>query len=172
MLNEVIKNIFRFVIFVLIQVLLVKNLEIGRFFNPYVYVLFLIMLPFETSKLLLLGIGFVTGLSVDIFYHTLGLHAAASVLFCYCRPLVYKLFSPREGYEVGAEPTALYMGNGWFITAAGILIFIHHLFLFYLEVFGFSEFFSTLLKSILSAITTVIFCLLIQYVVYKKKANE
>ena len=172
MLNEIVKNTTRFFLFVLLQVLIIKNIGLGQFINPFVYILFIIMLPFDTPKPLLLLLAFITGLTIDMFYDTLGLHAAACVFTAFVRPNIYRIFSPREGYESGQQPTLRYMGFAWFVSAGGLLIIVHHLFLFYVEVFRFSEFFYTFLRVLLSSIFSFGFCLMIQYLLFKRKTNE
>ena len=172
MLNEITRNTIRFIVLLFVQVLLIKNVELGRFINPFIYVLFIIALPFETPRSLLLILAFIIGLAVDMFYDTLGMHAAASVFMAFCRPRVFRFFSPREGYEVGTQPTIRYMGNPWFISCAAVLIFLHHLVLFYMEVFRSSEFFSTFFKVIMSGLFTLGLCILSQYLVTRRRVNE
>lgn len=172
MLNEITRNTIRFILLLLTQVLIIKNVELGRFINPFIYVLFIISLPFETPKPLLLIFGFVMGLTVDMFYDTLGMHTAASVFMAFSRPVVFKFFAPREGYEVGMQPTIRYMGTPWFISCAGVLITLHHLVLFYIEVFRFSEFFSTFLRVIMSSLFTLGLCILTQYFSTKSRKGE
>ena len=172
MLNEIIRNIVRFAILVGIQVLVIKNIELGRFINPFIYVLFIIGLPFETPKWLLLFSGFVMGITIDLFYDTAGMHAAACVFIAYLRPGLLKLFSPRDGYEFGTQPTIQYLGIPWFLSYSGILILLHHLILFYIEVFRFSEFFSTFFRVIVSSVFTVLLVVISQYLFHRKKAQE
>lgn len=172
MITEILRNIFRFIILVLVQVLVIKNIELGRFINPFVYVLFIIVLPFETPKWALLFIGFALGITIDMFYDTAGIHAAACVFMAYIRPGVLKLFSPRDGYESGTQPTVQYLGIPWFLSYSGILIVLHHLILFYLEIFRFSEFFTTLLRVIISSFFTLILIIVIQYLFNRKKEQE
>jgi rod shape-determining protein MreD len=157
---------------VLVQVLIVKNIELGRFINPFIYVLFLIILPFETPKWALLFIAFALGITVDMFYDTAGLHAAACVMMAYIRPGVLKLFSPRDGYESGTQPTIQYLGIPWFLSYAGILVLAHHTILFFLEIFRFSEFFSTFLRVLISSVCTMILIVVIQYLFNRKKEQE
>jgi len=171
-LNEIIRNIVRFAILVGIQVLVIKNIELGRFINPFIYVLFIIGLPFETPKWLLLFSGFVMGITIDLFYDTAGMHAAACVFIAYLRPGLLKLFSPRDGYEFGTQPTIQYLGIPWFLSYSGILILLHHLILFYIEVFRFSEFFSTFFRVIVSSVFTVLLVVISQYLFHRKKAQE
>lgn len=172
MLNEIIRNIFRFMILVLVQVLIIKNIELGRFINPFIYVLFIIILPFETPKWLVLVSAFFLGLTIDMFYDTSGMHAAAAVFMGFIRPQVLKLFSPREGYELGTQPTIQYLGVPWFLSYAGILIVLHHFVLFYLEVFRLNEFFSTFFRVIFSSLFTILLVVVSQYLFHRKKEQE
>ncbi|MFY9310508.1 MAG: rod shape-determining protein MreD [Bacteroidia bacterium] len=172
MLNEIIRNIIRFLLLVLVQVLIIKNIELGRFINPFIYVLFIIVLPFETPKWVLLFCGFTMGITIDMFYDTPGMHAAACVFMAYIRPGILKLFSPRDGYEFGTQPTVQYLGVPWFLSYSGILVFLHHLVLFYLEIFRFSEFFSTFFRVIVSTIFTVMLIVVTQYLFNRKKEQE
>jgi cell shape-determining protein MreD len=171
-ITELLRNIFRFVALVLVQVLIIKNIELGRFINPFIYTLFLIILPFETPKWAILFIGFILGLTIDMFYDTAGLHAAACVVMAYMRPGILKLFSPRDGYESGTQPTIQYLGIPWFLSYSAILVVSHHLVLFYLEIFRFSEFFSTLLRVIISSLATLLLIVVIQFLFNRKKEQE
>jgi hypothetical protein len=166
-LTEIIRNIIRFIVLVGVQVLLIKNIELGRFINPFIYVLFIIVLPFETPKC-----GFILGITIDMFYDTAGMHAAACVFMAYVRPGILKLFSPRDGYEFGTQPTIQYLGVPWFISYSTILVLLHHFVLFFVEVFRFSEFFSTFFRVIISTIFTVLLVVVSQYLFNRKKEQE
>ncbi len=172
MINAIVRNFFRFLILVLFQVLILKNIELGKYINPFIYVLFIIALPFETPKWLLLLCGFILGITIDMFYDTMGMHAAAGVFMAYIRPSILNLFSPREGYEFGTQPTIQYLGVPWFISYSGILIVLHHFVLFYLEVFRFSEFLSTLLRVIVSSFATILLVVVTQYLFQNRKEVE
>ncbi len=172
MLNEIIRNIIRFILLVAVQVLIINNIELGRFINPFLYVLFIIILPFETPKWVVLFSAFLIGITIDMFTDTGGMHAAACVLMGYVRPAVLKLFSPRDGYEFGTQPTVQYLGVPWFMSYAGILVLSHHLFLFFLEVFRFSEFFSTFLRVLVSTVFTLFLVIITQYLFYRKKGQD
>jgi hypothetical protein len=90
----------------------------------------------------------------------------------YIRPSVLKIFSPRDGYEFGAEPSIQYLGIPWFLSYAGILILAHHLVLFYIEVFRFNEFFSTLFRVIISSFFTLLLVVFSQYLFQSKKEES
>lgn len=168
MINLLARNLGRFIVLVLFQVLVLNNIQFSGYMNPFMYVLFILLLPFETPRWLLLISGFLLGLSVDIFSNTLGLHASATVFMAFMRPYVLRVISPRDGYESGTYPRVFYYGLTWFLNYAVILVVMHHLFLFYFEVFRFSEFFRTLLRIILSSSFSILIIVLSQYIIYRK----
>ena len=128
MINSIIKNSIRFLILVLLQVLIVQNIRLGSFIILFPYILFILLLPFETPKLVVLFASFFLGLTIDMFYDTAGMHAAACTLIGFLRYYILKLLAPREGYEPGHTPNVDSMGPVWFITYSALIIFIHHLF--------------------------------------------
>ncbi|MBN2273783.1 MAG: rod shape-determining protein MreD [Bacteroidales bacterium] len=160
--------ILQFIVLLFLQLLLFNNIQFSGFINPYVYVLFFLLLPFTFSRALLLFLGLAGGLVMDLFMGTPGVHAAATVLVAYIRPAVLELIAPHDGYEANTLPRISYMGLEWFIKYTVIIVFAHHLTLFYLEVFSFSHFFHTLLKVILSSVFSIAFIILSQFLVFRK----
>lgn len=156
-------------ILILLQVLIVQNIHLGSYIVLLPYVLIIIILPFETPRLVLLGASFLVGVTIDLFYDSSGLHASACTLMGFARYYVLKFISPREGYDAGVQPTVEDMGLAWYLSYAGTLVLIHHLFFFYMEVFRFSEFFRTLLRVILSSVGTFTLIYLIQFLFYTNK---
>jgi hypothetical protein len=90
----------------------------------------------------------------------------------FSRYYVLKFISPREGYDAGVQPTTEDMGLAWYLSYAGTLVLIHHLFFFYMEAFRFTDFFRTLLRVILSSIGTFGFIYLIQFLFYTNKKRS
>jgi hypothetical protein len=160
------------VLLVLLQVLIVQNIRLSSYIILLPYVLFILMLPFETPKMGVLFLSFLIGLTIDMFYDTAGMHAAACTFIGYLRFFVLKILAPRDGYEQGLVPSVDSMGSVWFITYSLIIIFIHHLLFFYLEIFRFDEFFRTLLRIILSTIGTFCFVYVVQFLFYKTDKNK
>lgn len=170
--NVVVKNIIRFIILVLIQVFVLNNIRINGYINPYLYILFILLLPFETPGWLLLISSFLLGFSIDIFVHTPGLHTAASVFIAFSRPGVIRLISGNKAIEQGMAPGVRDMGFSWFFVYSLILIFLHHLLLFYLEIFRFNEFFETLYRLGLSTLSTLILVFVVEYLFINKKDKD
>ncbi len=167
MISDILKNIIRFLILLFLQVLIVRNINMGRYFIFFPYILFILLLPFNTSKPLLLVIAFLLGLCIDAFYDTQGMHASACVFMAFARGGVLKLLSPREGYDESFRPTVVFMGGVWFSSYAILLIFVHHFLLFYIEAFTFQEFFRTLLRVLCSTLSTFSFVYMLQFLFYR-----
>jgi hypothetical protein len=127
------------------------------------------MLPFETPDWLVLLLAFVLGISIDMFSDTGGLHAASSVMMAFFRQPVLKLISPRDGYDEMQKPILQQFGFKWFFSYTGILVIVHHGFLFYLEVFRLTDFFSTLARVILSSLFTLLLILISQFFFSNRK---
>jgi rod shape-determining protein MreD len=163
MIVQVIQNALRFLLLVFLQVVLLNHIQWSGFVNPYVYLLFILLLPVETPKGLLLVLGFVTGLVIDMFGNSGGLHAAATVAVAFARPRILRLLAPRDGYEAEMRLVPQTMGLKWFATYLVLMTFIHHFVLFYLEVFRFSEFFLTFFKVLLNVVISVLLMIMGQY---------
>lgn len=164
-------QLFYLFIYIFLQIMFMKNMVLFDKAFCFIYIGFLLLLPFETGPLLLLLLGFLLGLIIDVFYDSLGIHIAASVLVMYLRPYWINLITPRGGYEIGMEPTLKLMKFEWFATYALPLIFIHHFALFYIEAGGFSMFFFTFAKVLFSALFTFVAILIMQQLLYSSKRS-
>ena len=161
-MNEVIKHIIRFVLLVGIQSLVLNQLEIGLGIQIMVYPLFVLLLPFELSVIAVLALAFAMGIAIDSISNTYGLHASSLVFMAYLRPIIFKLFAPRDGYDNLKEGRSYQMGMRWFIFVYGILLFLHHLWFFTLEIFRMDDFFFLLQKVFLSLPLSFLFSILLQ----------
>lgn len=169
MSRVIIINLIRFVVLVLLQVFLLKNFSLYNLSVPYLYILFILLLPFETPNVLLFLLSFLLGLSIDMFYNTPGLHAASCVVLALVRVLFISVTVQKDGFDNEPEPTLGNMGFRWFFTYAALLIIVHHFFLFNLEVFRLSEIQYTLLRFISSAAFTLFLILISSFLFYRRK---
>ena len=167
MIKDLGKYVIMYVVLVLIQVLNLNNIQFSGLINPYIYILFILLLPFTIPGYLLLGLSFLIGLSVDIFSNTPGLHAGASVLLGFVRPGLARLITSREIIEKGNMPGMRQIGFASFLKYVTMAVLIHHLFLFYAESFSFGGFFETLLRTILSSIFSIVIIISSQFIIFK-----
>lgn len=167
--RDYILQIFYFVLYMALQIFLMRNMVLFDVSFCFVYIAFILLLPFDTSPLLLLFIGFGTGLLVDVFYDTLGIHAAATTLVAYFRPYLIRFNTPRGGYEQNVKLSLQSMGMEWFAPYSLVLIFMHHAMLFFVEASQINLFFFTTLKVLASTAFTFVVVILIQYLLTSSK---
>lgn len=172
MSRSILYSIIRFIVLVFVQVFLLKNIALYNISTPYPYILFILLLPFEIPNVLLFLLAFLLGLTIDAFYDTPGLHAAACVLLALVRVLFISVTVQKEGFDNEPEPTLSIMGFRWFLTYALILTFIHHTFLFLLEAFSFSEFIFILQRVVTSSIFTVFLMLITGLLFFRKRERK
>jgi rod shape-determining protein MreD len=164
MINRIIRFTLIFVLLIALQMLLFNNIQFSGYVNPYVYIMFILLLPVDISSWFLLIISFITGLTVDLFTGIPGMHTSATVLAGFVRPFVLRIISPRDGYESSSDPSMFVYGFKWFFIYTLVIVLVHHLALFYLEVFRLTDFFRTFLRVMLSSFFSLSFILLLEYI--------
>src|SRR5674536_70033 len=96
MINSILRFGLIFILLVLFQVLLLNNIQFSGYVNPYVYIMFILLLPVEFPSWLLLLLSFATGLIIDFFSGSPGMHTSATVLAGFVRPYVLRIVAPRD----------------------------------------------------------------------------
>jgi len=163
MINSILRFGLIFIVLILLQVVLFNNIQFSGYVNPYVYIMFVLLLPVEIPSWIMLLLCFATGMTVDLFSGSPGMHASATVLAGFIRPSVLSIIAPRDGYETRSEPSMASYGVRWFFIYTVLIVLVHHTALFYLEVFRFTDFFRTLVRVLLSSLFTVTFIMLIEF---------
>ncbi len=161
-MKNILKHSTRFIALIIIQALILNQLEIGLGIQLMVYPLFIILLPFDIGLISLLLLAFFMGICIDAISNTYGLHTSSLLLLAYLRPILFKIFAPREGYDILKEGNVYEMGTRWFLYVFGLMLLIHHLWFFLLEIFRFNEMLYVLRKTVLSLPLSFLICLLIQ----------
>ncbi|MFN4314709.1 MAG: rod shape-determining protein MreD [Chitinophagaceae bacterium] len=148
-MSDLVRNILRFILFILVQVYVLNRIPfLHQYIVPILYYLFLLWLPFQLSRATLLILGFFTGLALDYFTNTPGLHAAACVLVAFVRPVVISILVPKDSSEFNyREPSPQSMGWTPYMVYALILTFCHHFYLLLLEYLSFGNFGAFLIKT-------------------------
>ncbi|MFA6150440.1 MAG: rod shape-determining protein MreD [Chitinophagaceae bacterium] len=164
-MSQYVKYVVQFFLLLLFQVLILNNVTLHWWtqpegfpvFTPYIYPLFILLLPFETPVWLLLAVGFICGCIVDSFLNTPGMHAFAMVLIAYLRTNVLLALLPKNLKEYSQlSPSVKTMGWPPFLTYSAFLIFIHHVTFFIIELWSLNNFGYLLLKILASTVTTML----------------
>ncbi len=164
--RQIIKYGLMFTGLVLTQVLVLNHIQFSGFVNPYIYILFVLLLPLSSPRYVVLVMAFLIGITVDIFSNSLGVHAFATVFAAYLRPFVIRLISSREE-DMSDYPGLMQTKISWFLKYITIMVVIHHTVLFYLEVFTFSNFLGTLFRMFLSSVFSIFVIILSQLIVFR-----
>jgi len=165
--NEILLNIARFILLLLIQVLVLNHINFLGYINPYLYILFIIIFPLSGNKSLLIFLSFLLGLSVDIFSDSGGVHAAASVFIAYIRPFLLK-FAFGVSYEYNTVKINKVPASERFIYVA-IMVVLHHTILFTFEIFNASQILLILTSTLFSSIFSIVLILCILLLFSRKK---
>lgn len=164
--RELIKYGVMFVVLVLVQVLFLNQVQFSGFVNPYLYILFILLLPLKAPRYVGLIGAFLLGLSIDLFSNTLGIHAFASVFVAFLRPIVVGMITNREE-DMSDYPGLKQNGFVWFLTYTALMVVFHHTVLFFVEVFSFANFLGTLYRILLSSIFSIFVIVLSQFIVFR-----
>jgi hypothetical protein len=173
-MNNLIKNIARFILFLLIQIVILNEIPpIHQFITPYLYFIFLLWLPFGTSRIATTLLGFVLGYALDMFTNTPGLHAAAATLIGYLRPTILNLLLAQEASEeLTKEPSIGSMGWGPFAFYIFSLTLIHHFYLVLLEWLQFGNFSYFIGKVFFTSLMSILLILLVELLLNRRKLKR
>lgn len=155
MLFSYLRKIGWFVGLVLLQVLILNRIDWFGYATPFLYVYLLLKFESDISRNSLMLWAFCLGLVVDVFSDTPGMNAAASVLLAFGRPLLLRLFRPRDSVE-GFVPSITSMGTVSFLKYSASAVAIHHTFLLSLEYFSLVYIGEWLLQIVVSTLLTVL----------------
>ena len=143
-------SLILFAITTLLQIFLFNNLAISGLFCPLIYVVFLVMLPLETPAIAMLGLGLLTGLTMDLTMGVAGLNTATAVALCFVRPYLMRLITAREDVRDDGIPSRARLGKQLFWSYVIVMVLIHHTLFFSLEALSWAHAGRTLLRIVLS----------------------
>jgi len=150
------------------QVLVLKQVHLNwgsfNFISIMIIPLWIMLVPIQTPKWLLVVGGFLVGLGVDWFYDSPGVHASAATFVAFIRPIVLTYIEPRGGYNRVPIPSKFHLGLNWFVTYASVMLFAYLLFYFSMEVFTPSLIGTIVVKTVFSFILSILLVLLYMFI--------
>jgi len=155
-MQRTLEYILTFVILIFLQELVFDKVNFWGVVNPYVYIMFIIMLPMEMRGWTVLILGFLTGLTIDSLSGSGGLHAIVATWIAFARPTVLNFTAGRDTVQTGGVPTASLLGTSRFLAYTSIMTLLFAIPFFLLEVMSLENITITILHILSSSIATVI----------------
>jgi hypothetical protein len=161
--NEIARSAIKWLVYVLLHIFVARHLVLFDYSFCFIYVGAILFLPVEINLTALLLIGFMTGVTIDSFDNTLGLHAIATVLIAYLRPIIIRYQLGQKLTEGRLQLSIRELGLPAFLSYTILLISIHHIVLFLVEAGSISLLPYTLLKILCSVLFTTVTVLLAHF---------
>lgn len=163
-MNNATANIIRFLLTILAQVFVLNYVHLFGCVNAYLYLLALLMLPFELPLGLQYLIGFATGFLIDMFTMTYGINTSACVLMMFVRPYLVMALNGRKTDDMVDKPLPGVKDFRWLLAYTVILVFLHQFATVMLETFTFRHFWKTILVILGNTILSSFVILCCEYI--------
>jgi len=170
--NEIIFQLLSFGLLLALQVFFFGKMDFYHVGFCFVFVSFIISAPSSNGVVTNMLLAFSLGVLVDIFDHTLGIHAFCSVLLAFTRDRIYRSLASQVSGDIKDIQFTYYgLGRFNFFILSIISLFIYTTFYFFLHSPGFDFFFKNLLKIVLSTIYSAIIIVSVQILFYSKSKS-
>lgn len=147
-------NIISFLFFTIVQIVIFQNFNLSEWGFAFIYVGFILFLPIDLPIIFLLCLAFFQGIILDVFYNTLGLHTFCLVFVAYIRSFFLRTLAPKTIEDLSNVNSVKEFGIQRVIIYTFVVIFIHHVILFFIMDNGLNYFLSTLLKILISSVVS------------------
>lgn len=157
MISRTIFTDFLIMIFlVALQIFVLNRITLFGKFTPVLYPVFVMFYPFFRNKFQFLALSFLIGLAIDIFLNSGGINAFATTLIAYFRTIIF-----RSSTDTSTDFFS-FQSLQWsqFLLFLFSSIFLHQLFVQYIEFFKFNRIFEILLNVLVTSIISFIFIIL------------
>ena len=170
-----------FIVIMMVQIFILNDIVIKSsitlmgipVFIPLIYPLILLLLPVNTPHWLTMLLGFMVGITMDLFSNTPGVHASACVVLGYVRPYLLNLFFQQNIKELGdTVPTLFRMGFRSFLLYILFALVIHHCYYYIIQIWSFKNILLIVYKTILSTLLSIILIILSQLIFAKKEIRR
>lgn len=145
-----------FVVLVLAQVTIFNHIWLFGLAMPLVFIYFIVSLPVTTQTNWMLTLGFITGLTVDIFSNTAGLNALSCTILAGLRRPILRLYMPREDDMTNPMPSIKSIGTAAYTKYVLTMTVIYSIVYFIVDSAGIFNIVPTTFRIIASSILTFI----------------
>ncbi|KQS89883.1 MULTISPECIES: hypothetical protein [Chryseobacterium] len=149
---------------VALQIFVLNKITLFGIYIPVIYPAFVMFYPFFRNKFQFLALSFLLGFIIDTFLHSGGNNAFATTLIAYFRTLIF-----RTSTDTSTDFFS-FQSLQWsqFLLFLFSSIFLHQLFVQYIEFFKFTRIFEILLNISITSLISFIF-IIIYALIFKIK---
>lgn len=163
------QQVYYLIAFVIMQIPLLYKLVLFDVAFGFFYVGFIMFLPYGMSRSLSMIIAFFTGLVIDVFSNTPGIHASACILIAFIKDFWHDVIKGESDDDVNVDWNELgFVGSFGYLLP---LIFIHHSMIFTIENEGFNGFGLLVSKIIYSTLYSFVLVFGISFLMAPSKRN-
>lgn len=149
------KQIGRYILVMILQVLLFDQLQLWGVCHPYIYIICLLMMPITLPHNAEMVIGAVVGLIMDVFCNSLGIHTASCILLMFIRPyLIGAVVNDKD--RLNEQISLRSIGMEALIKYVAIMVVVHHLTVFMLAAWSWHHLGFVLLETVVSSAITIL----------------
>lgn len=133
MSKTVLNYILKFVLLVLAQAVIFNNIVLFNVAVAFVFIYLIVSMPVSWNTNVSLTIGFLAGLTVDIFSDTLGYNALSCTVLTFVRKPVFHLYKQDEEDLGGLKPCITTMGTAPYLKYLLTMVAIYCICFFLVE---------------------------------------
>lgn len=170
--RNVIQLFFKVLLYLAVYLLVTSRISLFSFASCFSYTAAILLLPIRYNAVRILVFSFVTGLLVDVFSSTPGIHSAACVVLGFFRASFLNWMVPAGGYEDYMNITIPSMGLKWFLPFTLGLLFLHSLVYFTIDYASFSHFGMVLLRAAATTLFTWGAIVVMQFGIEPPRRND
>ena len=167
------KNLIRFVFLILLQGMVLEHIDLPGNLHCMVYPIAILLLPLQTSAVVVLLSAFTAGLCVDLLCQVPGLNAAAATCMAFVRVVYMRLKNRHDtgrDNDLSGTPLPSQMGWGGFISYTLWCVFLFHLSYFMIDAFSLKNILYPLYLTVGSSLVCIL-CTVLTVTVFKPKTN-
>jgi rod shape-determining protein MreD len=155
-----------------LQILVLNQIELHRTIYPQVYILGFLLFPINTRHWVVLLIGFFSGLCLDMFTNTPGIHAMSLTAILYLRHFYFSNYFDKNKLELNLMPTYDVMDSGFYLGYLAVFTVAFHTLFFVLLFFSFAHKLDILQSIFISSSLSILLMLMLQFMFNPKQEED
>lgn len=163
---DIVREFFLFIALVLLQVLVLNKISLFSIATSFLYIYFVIKLPFHRNKFYVIITSFLMGIIIDVFLNTPGVNAAALTIVATLRSVLVPLFYPKN--ELDVLVPGIRNNTVSFIKYTIVMILIHHTLLFFIDSLSLFSVTETIYRILSSSLLSLILVLSLDSLFFRK----